>query len=192
MFVIESKQRKVGLLTVITRVYNEVVVRLIFTYLVAASLPLGIFPTVDALEEFDLYEQFAPLVSALQLGNFSLVLDSLSDWRDWHLSKGNYLLLREKLEVVCWRNLARRTLFVSTGGRPLPPTGPPTLSLDLILAAARLSFADPTLDVDDVEGMIASLMDQGYIKAYVLHSKRLLVLQKGPLVGFPPVSSVRA
>lgn len=67
LFVIESKQRKVGLLTVITRVYNEVVVRLIFTYLVAASLPLGIFPTVDALEEFDLYEQFAPLVSALQV-----------------------------------------------------------------------------------------------------------------------------
>jgi hypothetical protein len=31
---------------------------------------------------------------------------------------------------------------------------------------------------------------QGYIKAYIMHSKRLLVLQKGPAVGFPPIAAV--
>jgi hypothetical protein len=44
-----------------------------------------------------------------QVGNFVTVLEELDRHRQWHLSKGNYLLLREKLEVVCWRNLARRT-----------------------------------------------------------------------------------
>lgn len=31
---------------------------------------------------------------------------------------------------------------------------------------------------------------QGYIKAYIMHAKRLLVLQKGEAAGFPKLSSV--
>jgi hypothetical protein len=45
--------------------------------------------------------------------------------------------------------------------------------------------------MDDIESMCASLMEQGYIKAYIWQSKSMLVLQKGPQLGFPPVSSVR-
>lgn len=55
---------------------------------------------------------------------------------------------------------------------------------------ARIAFANPALDLDDVEAMCASLMEQGYIKAYIMHSKRLLVLQKGEAVGFPRLASV--
>lgn len=51
-------------------------------------------------------------------------------------------------------------LFITTEGQPLPEKGPPTLSLDAILTTARVSFADPTLDLDDIECMCASLMDQ--------------------------------
>lgn len=107
-------------------------------------------------------------------------------------------------------------LFILTNGNPVPPTGPPTLSLHALLAAARLVFPDgDTLDIDDVEAMCASLLEQvrlaraafssresqtdwasateqGYLKAYILHSKRLLVLQKGPMAGFPLVASVNA
>lgn len=97
---------------------------------------------------------------------------------------------------------------MTTSASPLPPSGPPTLSLDTLLIAARLAFDDYSLELDDVECMCASLMEQvslpfptfldiplltslqGYIKAYILHSKRLLVLQKGPTVGFPPLASV--
>ncbi|GAA5951322.1 hypothetical protein JCM21900_003837 [Sporobolomyces salmonicolor] len=164
--------------------------RLILVYLIAASLPLGFFPSSDLLHHFHLHEQYENLLPCLQLGDFRGVLSELDRWQVWHLQCGNYLLLREKLEVICWRNLARRTLFVTTNGNPLPPAGPPTLSLHALTIAARLSFADPTLDVDDVESMCVSLMEQGYIKAYILHSKRLLVLQKGPMCGFPPVATV--
>ena len=51
-------------------------------------------------------------------------------------------------------------LFVTTSGTPLPPSGPPTLSLHALLTAARIAFTDPSLDVDDIESMCASLMDQ--------------------------------
>lgn len=42
----------------------------------------------------------------------------------------------------------------------------------------------------DVECILSSLIDQGYIKGYTFHSKQLLVLQKGHLMGFPPVREV--
>lgn len=103
--------------------------RLILTYLIAASLPLGFFPSLELLQEFDLDDQFARLIDGLkvsfcrsrsrsrcsspciasQRGNFPVVLSELDRWQAWHLKRGNYLLLKEKLEVICWRNLARRT-----------------------------------------------------------------------------------
>ncbi|KAJ8294234.1 PCI domain-containing protein [Rhodotorula toruloides] len=164
--------------------------RLILIYLVAASLPLGFFPSLPLLQHFNLHEPYASLLTGLKQGDFRIVLSELDRWQLWHRQHGNYLLLREKLETICWRNLARRTLFVLTNGSPLPPTGPPTLSLQALLVAARIAFDDPTLDIDDVECMCVALMEQGYIKAYIMHSKRLLVLQKGSQAGFPPIAAV--
>lgn len=51
-------------------------------------------------------------------------------------------------------------LFVTSNGSPLPLSGPPTLSLHALLTAARISFQDSSLDIDDIESMCASLMDQ--------------------------------
>ncbi|GAA6021259.1 hypothetical protein JCM11491_001529 [Sporobolomyces phaffii] len=183
--------------------------RLILIYLITASLPLGYFPNYQILEHFQLHEQFGPsILEPLRKGNWARASEHLDQYRDWHLEHGNYLLLREKLEVVCWRNLARQTLLVSTGGQPIPATGPPTLSLALLLKSARIAWSTPStsshpgqngvgpgrgvedLDEDDIESIAVSLMDQGYIKAYIMHSKRLLVLQKGQHFGFPPLSSV--
>ncbi|BGP16532.1 hypothetical protein JCM10213v2_004534 [Rhodosporidiobolus nylandii] len=175
--------------------------RLILIHLIAASLPLGFFPSPALLQHFNLSAQYSTLIPALKKGHFRAVLSCLDAHQSFHLRTGNYLLLREKLEVVCWRNLARQTLLVTTNGSPLPPSGPPTLSLHALLAAARIAFPPDTggvadrndeLDVDDVEAMCAGLMEQGYLKAYILHSKRLLVLQKGERCGFPPLSSVNA
>ncbi|GAA5975534.1 hypothetical protein JCM11641_004298 [Rhodosporidiobolus odoratus] len=169
--------------------------RLILIYLIAASLPLGFFPSQPLLEHFQLSAHYSALLPALKKGHFAAVLAQIDAHRPWHLKHGNYLLLREKLEVVCWRNLARQTLLVTTNGSPLPPAGPPNLSLLALLAAAKVAWPKEeaeVMDVDDVEGMCAGLMEQGYLKAYILHSKRLLVLQKGERWGFPPLSTVNA
>lgn len=80
--------------------------------------------------------------------------------------------------------------MVANHGKPQPVTGPPTLKLNILLQTAKMAFADSTLDVEDVEAMCASLLDQGYLKAYIHHSQ-MLVLQKGDQFGFPPVSAVR-
>jgi len=156
-----------------------------------ASLPLGVFPRTELLQEFDIDGQYAWLIQAIKSGNYQECLAVLNQWKDWHLAKGTYLLLRDKLEVICWRNLARKTLFIANSGNPQPGTAPPTLSLKAFLATARCAFDDPTLDIDDVEAMCASLLDQGYVKAYIHQNMQILVLQKGKPFGFPPVSSVR-
>ncbi|GAA5837677.1 hypothetical protein JCM3766R1_000553 [Sporobolomyces carnicolor] len=170
--------------------------RLILIYLVTASIPLGYFPKYDVLQHFELGDQFGPgLLEPLRKGNWSQVENHLSTHLAWHIKYGNYLLLREKLEVICWRNLARQTVLVSTNGQPLPPTGPPTLSLSLLVSAARVVWrgeqgSTEEFDEDDIESILVSLVDQGYLKAYIMHSKRLLVLQKGKHFGFPPLSAV--
>lgn len=100
---------------------------MILIYLIAASLPLGLFPSLPLLQEFDLDDQYSALLPALkvsppasctlrrslqgslQLGDYNTVLSEINRHMSWHLKKGNYLLLKEKLEVICWRNLARRT-----------------------------------------------------------------------------------
>lgn len=61
-----------------------------------------------------------------------------------------------------------------------------------MLTAATVSFGQSEqLDQDDIEAMCASLMEQGYIKAYIWQSKGMMVLQKGERLGFPAVSTVR-
>lgn len=46
--------------------------RLILIYLIAASLPLGIFPSLPLLQEFDLDDQYQTLLPALKVGVASL------------------------------------------------------------------------------------------------------------------------
>ncbi|GAA5981148.1 hypothetical protein JCM5350_007175 [Sporobolomyces pararoseus] len=182
--------------------------RLILIYLITASIPLGYFPKYDVLKHFNLDEPFGPgLIEPLKKGHWSKVLSHLNLHKAFHLKHGNYSLLVEKLETICWRNLTRQTLLVSTNGNPSPTNnGPPTLSLQLLLTSAKYAWKsipssttsqkeeeeeeDLELDLDDIESMTVSLMDQGYLKAYIMHSKRLLVLQKGKHFGFPPLSSI--
>lgn len=77
-----------------------------------------------------------------------------------NLGAGNSSCYSQRFPVADAGTSPLGRLFVLTNGSPLPPTGPPTLSLHALLAAARLSFQDPSLDVDDVESMCVSLMEQ--------------------------------
>ncbi|CEH12580.1 Transcription-associated recombination protein-Thp1p [Ceraceosorus bombacis] len=77
--------------------------------LLVASLILGHYPTPALLQASGLHPQFGPLVERLRLGDGAGMLQELNRWREWHRSRGIYLLLRERLQTACWRNLIRRT-----------------------------------------------------------------------------------
>lgn len=67
---------------------------------------------------------------------------------------------------------------------------PPTLDLHDLLPMARYAWQDPDLDLFDLESIAASLIDQGYIKAYILHSKSLIVFKKDDEMGIVRMNTV--
>lgn len=69
-------------------------------------------------------------------------------------------------------------------------TPPPTLKLATFLILARKAWNDSTFTVDDVECVVASLIDQGYVKAYAIHNGGTIVFRRTPDFGFMKISSV--
>lgn len=52
-------------------------------------------------------------------------------------------------------------MFIANASKPIQQsTGPPTLKLQSFLTAAKLAFNDELLDLEDIEAMCASLLDQ--------------------------------
>ncbi|CAH7669428.1 hypothetical protein PPACK8108_LOCUS4050 [Phakopsora pachyrhizi] len=135
--------------------------RLVLIYLIAASLPLGILPDPILLQKFSLVDQFGSIVNSLRTGSWSGVKSGLDNHREWFRFKGIYLLLREKLEVICWRNF-----FVIMAGLKNGRQGV-RLRLANSVEPARKVFMEPSIDEDDIVCMASSLIDQGYLKAYV-------------------------
>jgi len=68
---------------------------------------------------------------------------------------------------VCYRNLFKR-LYLITGLTQLP--------LSSILVAFRSLQVD--IDLDEIECILANLIFRGYVKGYISHAKRILVLSK--------------
>ncbi|CDS82088.1 related to protein that forms a complex with Thp3p [Sporisorium scitamineum] len=163
--------------------------RAILIPLVATYLILGRYPQPALLDAANLSPVYGRLTFYLKTGQAAAALDDLDRHMDWLRVRGLYLVLREKLQISLWRNLARRCLTLSHGSAQ-PSSAPPTMRLDNLLSAARIAWNDLSLQPEDVEAVVASMIDQGFIKGYILHSKAMLVLQKGPHMGFPPIWSV--
>lgn len=89
------------------------------------------------------------------------------------------------------------TSFLITRLQDPPPvtapgakTPPPTFKLTSFLAAAKLAWRDDTLTLDDVECVAVSLVDQGYVKGYILHGSSRVVLRRTEDFGFVTMSQV--
>jgi len=108
-----------------------------------------------------------------------------------------------RVKATAW-NLVSHVLLLSfliarlSSGIGAPPTNPqpgdktppPTLKLSDFLVFARRAWNDVTLEVDDVECVAASLIDQGYVKAYAMHSTGKIVLRRTADFGFEKMSKV--
>ncbi|WFD29860.1 hypothetical protein MSPP1_000874 [Malassezia sp. CBS 17886] len=163
--------------------------RLIAAPLIATYMILGRYAAPALLQQLALTDEFGALLHYHRLGYGAGVLAELERQREWLRTKGLYMILCEKAMLGVWRNLFRRCLLLQHS-TPLSTTAPPTLPLARLVLPVQLAWGDPSLTLDDLECMAANLIDQDLMKAYILHSKRLVVLQKGPHRGFPAVASV--
>uniref|UniRef100_A0A8H7NNL3 PCI domain-containing protein n=1 Tax=Bionectria ochroleuca TaxID=29856 RepID=A0A8H7NNL3_BIOOC len=93
----------------------------ILTYLIAANILLGHFPSASLLqrpESRTLAPIFFPLCAALRGGDFIRFQAHLAEHEDWLLEKGLLVPLTHKLRPLLWRSLARKTFLLTY----VPPT----------------------------------------------------------------------
>ena len=139
--------------------------RLILTYLVPVKLLRGRLPTTHLLQKYSLHE-FVPLVEGIRTGDLRTFNDGLLKYQNLFITRGTYLLL-EKCKTVCYRNLFKRVHLI---------IGKTQIHLDSISKAFK--WLGMAIDHDEVECILANLIFKGYVRGYISHGMKTLVLSK--------------
>lgn len=193
--------------------------RQILIYLIVAGILVGKMPNEGVwhrAEAYGLREIFYPIGQCVRKGDFRGFRNELRRNGDWLKKKGLYLILWSGCEDLLWRSLARKCFLLTQ-----PPSNPyllqqqkqqgiksppPMLSVQhLCILANYLHQPEPwgsrrasvlfsegeTFTMDDIEGVILNLLDQGLIKGYIARGKMVVVLKRGDGQGFVSVEEAR-
>jgi hypothetical protein len=144
-------------------------------YLVPIQMNLGKLPTRELLEQFGLTDLFWPFAQAIRTGNVALLRDALLQHESICIQRGIYLIL-EKLRLAATVTLLR-VVCRADGSTKVP----------LSLMARAMTHVNEDASMDRVECIVANLIYQGYVKGYISHTHRILVLS--PKNPFPRVGA---
>ena len=145
--------------------------RLVLRYLVPAKLILGKLPTPRLLAKYRLSEYDA-VVEAVKRGNVRQLNDALREHQVTFIMQGTFLVL-EKL-----RNIALRTLFQKTHAWSSAKHPQKANQVSLHLFNRALAWCGAEMDIDEVECVVANLIFRKFIKGYISHKSRVVVLAK--------------
>jgi PCI domain len=70
--------------------------------------------------------------------------------------------------MICYRNLFKRMHLIFDNKSQIP----------LASFLKALSYLEMSTDYDEIECILANLIYRGYIRGYIAHTKRILVLSK--------------
>ncbi|KAF7190819.1 PCI domain-containing protein [Pseudocercospora fuligena] len=176
--------------------------RHILVYLVSSNIILGRFPSAALLqrpEAAGFQEHFAPIMQAMRTGNLALfrqALDFNGPHADWFLHFRVLLPLRNRCEVHVWRTLVRR-VWKTVGARYIAGTKTaPLVDMNILVNAFKLAensatptYIDPDFaggdyeptdgggyEIINIESILSSLIDQGLVKGFIVHSSLKFVL----------------
>ena len=152
---------------------------LILRYLLPVKLLMGKMPTAMLLQKYGLGE-YVDVVSAMKSGNVRMLNDALKTHQISFIKQGTFLVL-EKL-----RNIVLRTLFqkVHAFSAEKNPAKGNQVNLHMFLAALKWCGCD--MDIDEVEMIVANLIFRKFVKGYISHKSRVVVLAKAG--AFPAIS----
>ena len=139
--------------------------RCILHYLVPVKLFRGRLPSIELLQTCNLPE-FIPIAESLRTGDCRKFNDALIKYQNRFIRQGTYLLL-EKCKMLCYRSLFKRIHFVLA--KPHVP---------LAYVSHAFEWLGMPMDLDEIECILANLIYRGYIRGYIAHTKRILVLSK--------------
>ncbi|KAJ1984819.1 hypothetical protein H4R34_000439, partial [Dimargaris verticillata] len=129
----------------------------IITNLLVARMILGQLPRSDLLYKYQFHPAFHGLIAAFRQGHITRFQRSCDELMGILLPSGNYWVLRERCLILLYRNLFYR-VFRLTCDPQAQRT--PFVRLQHLLAATQLATQDSTLDLGDVECILASLISQ--------------------------------
>ncbi|KAG7349861.1 PCI domain containing protein [Nitzschia inconspicua] len=149
----------------------------ILKYLVPVKLYRGRLPSMRLLDKYGL-EEFKPLVDGIEKGDLRTFQDGLVKYQDGFIRQGTYLML-EKCKTVCYRNLFKRVHIIMQKHQ-----------ISLHQVANAFKWLGMPMDLDEIECIMANLIFRGYVRGYLSHQKRVLVLSKRD--PFPTSSVIRS
>ncbi|KAF9939442.1 COP9 signalosome (CSN) subunit [Mortierella alpina] len=153
--------------------------RLILHYLIPTRLLHGSLPSDELLEEFpELSGLYKSLAVAVKTGNLQLFDETLNQGGSRLIGLGTYLTV-ERSRVVAVRMLFKRVYLLTDRSN----------KQDVSTFQRALAFVGVVIDDDEVECMLANMIYKGYIRGYLSHEKKVLVLSaKDP---FPSLDSFK-
>ncbi|KAJ1618511.1 PCI domain-containing protein 2, partial [Pavlovales sp. CCMP2436] len=149
--------------------------RLCLMYLVPTRLVLGKLASAALLGKYSLHH-YTALCAAVNQGDLRAFNEHKEAHQSLYIQQGVYLIV-ERARTICYRNLFRK-LHALIGSN----------KLSLKQMASAVTAVGVEVDVDELECVLANLIYQNYVKGYISHQKRFLVVSaKEP---FPALSSV--
>lgn len=149
--------------------------RLCLMYLVPTRLVLGKLASAALLEKYALHH-YTPLCAAVSKGDLRAFNEHKEAHQSLYIQQGVYLII-ERAKTIVYRNLFRK-LHALIGSN----------KLSLVQMSDALNAVGVEVDVDELECILANLIYLNYVKGYISHQKRFLVVSaKDP---FPALSAV--
>lgn len=154
---------------------------MVLKYLVPVQLLLGLLPSAALVERYSL-QQYLPITQAMRTGDVRLFNDTMAAHQFRFIQEGTYLLL-EKLRAAVYRRLLRKVWLVHGELEPAKLAQIPLAQFQTALALQGVE-----LDMDEAECVCANLIFRKYVRGYISHKNKVMVVAKAD--PFPALSSV--
>jgi tetratricopeptide (TPR) repeat protein len=154
---------------------NELI---ILHLLIPIRLLSGVLPSKNLLNyHSSISETYSGMINAIHSGNVKEFEHCLRKQEKVLIRHNTYLTI-EKCKLLCMRRLFKKVYIIE---------GMPT-RMDVDSFRHALNFVAMNLDNDEVECLLAVMIEKGYIRGYISHEKRVVVLSASN--AFPDITSI--
>lgn len=151
--------------------------RIVLQYLIPVKVARGKFPTRALLVKYS-QEAYLPILMAIKQGDIGAFQSELERHQDDFIRTGIYIMM-ESLQLQAYRNLFKKT-YQLLGQSQVP--------LQCFLTALQC-VGVTQVDMEELECLMVNLIAKGWVKGYISHEHRMIVLSK-KTSPFPKISEI--
>ncbi|CAN1148067.1 Enhanced ethylene response protein 5 [Linum perenne] len=156
---------------------NEANIRMILKYLIPVKLSIGILPTKQLLEKYNLIE-YSNVTESLKRGDLRLLRSALHENEDQYVSQIRCLSCPRKARATSVSKITKQDVnfhsYIIQKRKDMSKAH--QLKLEVIVKA--LKWLEIEMDIDEVECIVAILIYKNLIKGYFAHKSKVVVLSK--------------